>query len=428
MGRSLREQFDELRLSYGAATFTAGRADDTFILRLIQLLFQHGVTATASDLHLEPIAGGARIRYRIDGILHELLKVPEEIRDPLLRAIKTRANFTTDTVGRSKPQDGRIDFDLNGKTYDLRISSFPTLFGDVLAIRILDRTAPRLKLEQLGFPASIMEQFTHAIRQPSGFILVTGPMNSGKTTTLYAALEQIRSPHIKIVTLEDPVEYQIDGINQAQINPQAGLTFASGLRAILRQDANAILVGEIRDADTVEIAIRASLTGHVVFSTLHTRHACGAVTRLMDMEIEPHLIAAALSGVLAMRLVRLVCRQCQVPDPYAEKTYTRLLQQHEAFLGTGASGPASPPPTFCRGKGCPACNNTGYRGRTGVFEFLQLNEGLRAHIIEHASSKLYQAAVTAGMRTMMMDGLDKAAQGLTTIEEVLRVIGESEEQ
>ena len=417
--KSLKEQFDELRLS---ARSSGRSSDDPFILKLINLLIGHGVGSAASDIHIEPTRVGARIRYRIDGILHELLQVPDEVRDPLLRAIKTRANLATDVVGRSKPQDGRIDFEIDGKVLDLRLSSFPTLHGDVVAIRVLDRSAPRLKLEQLGFPLHLLEEFSKLIRRPSGFMLVAGPTNSGKTTTLYAVLEKIRSPHIKVVTLEDPVEYQLEGVDQAQVNPQIGFTFASGLRAILRQDANVILVGEIRDTETVDIATRAALTGHLVLSTLHTRHACGAITRLLDMGIEAHLIVASVTGVLAMRLVRLVCQACAQPDPLAEKTFTRLLPE------AGQPGLAlTATRTFVRGAGCPQCNGTGYRGRTALFELLALTDVLRAHVLEGSSLGLYKAALGTGMRTMLLDGLEKSAQGLTTIEEVLRVIGETEE-
>ncbi|MBI3996893.1 MAG: type II/IV secretion system protein [Candidatus Omnitrophica bacterium] len=426
---TLKELFDELRVSSGITSREGVRSmEDPFILKLFHLLVSYGVRAGASDLHIEPTVSYGRIRYRIDGLLHELLQVPAEIRDPLLRAIKTKANLATDVVGRSKPQDGRINFETEGKSLDLRLSSFPTLHGDVLAIRILHRSAPLLKLEQIGFPPDIMQQFNQIIHRPNGFVLVTGPAGSGKTTTLYATLEKLRSPHVKVVTLEDPVEYQLEGIDQAQLNPQLGFTFATGLRAILRQDANIILVGEIRDKETVDIAIRAALTGHIVFSTLHTRHACGAVTRLVDMGVEPHLIAASLSGVLAMRLVRVICRHCRISDPQAQKTIERMMKDNggAALTLTGLTLP--PTPTFSRGKGCPECHTTGYRGRSGLFEFFLPKDELREAMLDRAAAtQLYRMAVQGGMRTMLRDGIEKVAQGLTTVEEVLRVLGESED-
>jgi len=398
-------------------------SEDPFIVKLVQLLLSHGIGVRASDIHIEPTSVGARIRYRVDGILHEMLQLPPEIYDPLVRSIKIKANMATDIVGRSKPQDGRIDFESNGRQLDLRLSSFPTLFGDVLAIRILDRSSPRLALEQLGFPRHSLKEFEGLLRRPNGLILVTGPANSGKTTTLYAALDKLRSPHIKVVTLEDPVEYQMEGIDQAQINPVIGLTFASGLRAILRQDANIILVGEIRDKETAEIAIRAALTGHLVFSTLHTRHSCGAVTRLIDMEIEPHLIVASVSGIVAQRLVRLLCPDCKVPDPTPANTFVRLWTQEIA-----AAPPDLSLAAFCKGTGCPSCNVTGYQGRTGIFELLILTDALKQLILGHDTDRLYKTVVGSGMRTMLLDGLDKARQGLTTVEEVLRVTGEMEDR
>ena len=425
MPKSLRELYDDLRIAHGPVDRGRGAStpEDPFILRLAQLVLSYGLEIRASDIHIEPTASGARIRYRIDGILHEMLQLPPEIRDPLLRSLKVKANMATDVVGRSKPQDGRIDFEANHRTLDLRLSSFPTLFGDVLAIRILDRSAPLLALEQLGFPPTMLKGFEQLIRRPNGLILVTGPANSGKTTTLYAALNKLRSPHIKVVTLEDPVEYQMDGVDQAQINPSIGLTFASGLRAILRQDANVILVGEIRDKETADIAVRAALTGHLVFSTIHTRHSIGATTRLVDMEIEPHLILASISGIVAQRLVRLLCSKCRVPDPLAAKTFTRLWIQE-----TGAAPAETSPASFSRGEGCSACNLTGYQGRIGIFEFLILVDELKQLVLERASGRLYKSAVASGhLRTMLLNGLEKAAQGLTTVEEVLRVTGETED-
>ena len=422
--KTLKEFYDDLRLAHGSGKISRATtlAEDPFVLKVAQLLLSYGVEIGASDIHMEPMAANTRIRYRVDGLLHDMLRVPPEVGELLIRSIKVRVSMATDTLGRSKPQDGRIDFESNGRKLDLRVSSFPTLFGDVLAIRMLDRAAPRIGLEQLGFPHDEIKQFERLMRRPNGLILVTGPTNSGKTTTLYATLEKIRSPHIKIVTLEDPVEYQMDDVDQAQINSSVGVTFASGLRAILRQDANVILVGEIRDKETADIAVRAALTGHMVLSTLHTRHSCGAITRLLDMGIEPHLIVASLTGVVAQRLVRRPCAKCQAPDAMALKTFARLWKQE-----TGVVPPESEATHLVKGVGCSACISTGYQGRSGLFELLVLNDELKQIILDRSSSQLYKTAVSLGMRSMLLDGLDKARQGQTTVEEVLRVTGEIEE-
>ncbi len=424
MPNKLEELYNDLRLSYGTGRGqTSASSDDPLILRLIQLIFSCAVQARSSDIHIEPSRDGARIRYRIDGILHQMLQVPVEIRDPLIRSVKIKANMSTDAVGRSKPQDGRIDAEVDARNLDLRLSSFPTLFGDVLALRILDRSAPLLELNQLGWSQQALKTFESLIRGPNGLILVTGPGGSGKTTTLYAALNALRSSRIKIVTLEDPVEYQVDGLDQAQVNYATGFTFASGLRSALRQDANIILVGEIRDKETAEIAIRAALTGHLVFSTLHTRHSFGAIVRLLDMGIEFHLILASLVGVMAQRLVRVVCPACAQPDAAAEVVAARLWQQEAE-----APAPAGMFAKLRKGAGCDACSHTGYRGRVGIFELLVVSEELRRLMAERPTSQLYKAATASGqLRTMLLDGLEKAGQGITTIEEVLRVTGEAEE-
>jgi len=363
------------------------------------------------------------VRFRIDGLLHEVLGLPLDVGDLLVRALKVRAEMATEMVGRSKPQDGRIAFAACGRTLDLRLSSFPTLYGDVLAIRLLDRSTPLLALAQIGLPQELLEAFRRLIRRPNGMLLVTGPAGSGKTTTLYAALNQLRSPHIKIVTLEDPIEYQVDGVDQAQVNPVAGLTFASGLRAILRQDASVILVGEIRDKETAEIAIRAALTGHLVLSTMHTRNAAGAMSRLIDMGIEPHLIAASVIGVVAQRLVRLVCPGCAAHDPAAAEPFTALWRQE-----TGAAPTPERLAGLRRGTGCTACSQTGYKGRNGIFELLVIDEGSARRMLDQAAGPLFAPAGAAGgFQSMRAHGLEKAARGLTTITEVLRVSGETEE-
>jgi type II secretory ATPase GspE/PulE/Tfp pilus assembly ATPase PilB-like protein len=421
MTRPLQELYDDLRIQRGHEARAAHAAEDPFIIKLAHLLLSHGVESRASDIHMEPTAAGGRIRYRIDGILHEMLQIPPELSEPLIRSIKLKASMTADAVGRSKPQDGRIDFQIDGRTLDVRISSFPTLFGDVLAMRLFSRNAPLLHLEELGLPPAFLEQFDRLIRRPNGMIVVTGPAGTGKTTTLYAALNTIRSPQIKIVTLEDPVEYQVDGVNQGQINPAVGLTFASGLRAILRQDANVILVGEIRDKETAEIAVRAALTGHLVFSTMHTRNTLGAATRLIDMGIEPHLILASITGIVAQRLVRRLCGTCRIPDPAAVETLRRLWPQE-------TDEPLPEPCAAYRSAGCPVCNATGYQGRVGIFELLIMSDEFKQLILRRASGQFARRAEDRQLlKTMRQDGLEKVARGLTTIEEVLRVTGEFEE-
>ncbi len=417
--KTLREQYEEFRASLGLreGMRLTRPLDEPAMGRLVQLLLSHGVQIKASDIHIEPTATGARVRYRVDGTLYEMLQLQRELRDPLTRSIKVRANMSNDGFGRSKPQDSRIDFETDGHNLDLRISSFPTMLGDVLAIRILDRSRPLLKLEELGFPPGVLRTFEGLFRRPNGFLLVTGPTGSGKTTTLYAALNKLCSPRIKIITLEDPVEYQMEGIDQGQINPSIGLTFASGLRAVLRQDTNVILVGEMRDKETADIAIRAALTGHLVLSTMHARHSWGAVTRLLDMQIEPHLILASVTGIVAQRLVRLVCRQCRQPDTLAAQSFERIWAQE-----TG-NAPLIGEPRLLKGAGCTTCNKTGYEGRLGVFEVLVLTDDLRQLILERATGQVYRSALTASrLKTMLVDGLEKAAQGLTTLEEVLRVM------
>jgi type II secretory ATPase GspE/PulE/Tfp pilus assembly ATPase PilB-like protein len=421
----LQQRYHDLQVAHATGQLGGGARsspDDPFILKLAHLVLSYGLEVNASDIHIEPTTAGVRIRYRVDGLLHEMLQLPPDTRDVLIRALKVKANMATEVVGRSKPQDGRLDFTTDERGIDLRLSSFPTLFGDVLAIRILDRSASLLELERLGLSPAIYKTFDRLIRRPNGMLLVTGPAGSGKTTTLYAALNRIRSPHSKIVTLEDPIEYQVDGIDQAQVNPTAGLTFAAGLRAILRQDANVIFVGEIRDKETAEIATRAALTGHLVFSTMHTRNALGAATRLMDMGIEPHLIAASLTAVMAQRLVRVLCPACTVHDPRSKAVFRSVWTRQTD---------EPPPPEhklerLSTARGCPACNLTGYQGRTGIFELLVLDEDTERLMLGRAAG---QAVATDGarpLRTMPLHGLEKAAAGVTTIAEVLRVTGDAD--
>ena len=409
MAKTLRNLYDELRLKHGAS------GGEQMVAKLAQMLVGYAVDAKASDVHVEPGAAGARIRYRIDGVLHELLDLPRDVSDSLVRSLKVQANMSTDAVGRSKPQDARIALDIDGRAVDLCLSSFPTVLGDTLAVRVLDRSAARLSLEQLGVPADLSQEFQRLIERPNGVILVTGPSGSGKTTTLYASLDTLHSPSVKIVTIEDPVEYQLEGIDQAQVNAQIGFTFSSGLSAMLRQDPDIILVGDLSDRQTADIGIRAALTGHLVFSSLHTRHSCGAVTRLLDMGIEPHLITASVSAIVAQRLVRTLCSECAMPDSNAAAAFERIWTKATSAPVPDLSGAA-----FQRVAGCPACQGTGYQGRTGIFELLAFTDPLK-HAVLDGGGQLYNTALANGLRTMLVDGLEKAGEGITTIEEVLRV-------
>ena len=417
MPKLLKELVDDLRMSHAPRAGAVPTAEDPYIIKLAQLLLAYGIEVKASDIHIEPGPIGARVRYRIDGMLHEMLEVPQETRDHLIRSIKVKAGLATDAVGRSKPQDGRIDMQVNGHSVDMRLSSFPTLFGDVLAFRILDRSAPLLAMEQLGLPSAALQEFEWLIARPNGMILVTGPAGSGKTTLLYAALHRVCAASVKLITLEDPVEYQMDGVDQGQINPAVGLTFASGLRAILRQDANVIMVGEIRDKETADIVVRAALTGHLVFSTMHTRDAFGAATRLIEMGIEPHLIVSSIIGIVAQRLVRVLCPACKKPDPISAEAFTGLWAKE-----AGAAPPPVAPNAICRSAGCALCSHTGFSGRIGIYELLLLTPERRQQILARAEGRIIERP-KGDFRTMYLDGLEKVAQGVTTIGEVLRVTG-----
>lgn len=425
MPKSLQELYKELLRESGAAgeARLVDSLGEQFMGRLTQLLLSWGVQAHATDIHVEPGLSGVRIRYRIDGILYEMLHLPSEISDQLIRSMKAKAKMTTEMKELGRPQDSRFIFKSEDEKVEMRLSSFPTVRGDLLAFRLFNRTSIPLEFHQLGFSDHLRNEFESLLRLPYGFILVVGPTGSGKTTTLHTALVTLRSPQLKIVTLEDPVEYELDGVSHTQINPASNLTFASGLRALLRQDVDVILIGEMRDTETSEIAIRAALAGHLVFSTFHARHAFGALHRFLDMGIEPHLVSAALSGVLSQRLARLICPHCKVPDPHAAESFKRIWAQKTS---------ASPPPDLnltrlSKGTGCPSCASTGYQGRTGLFELVTLTNEIKAWILDRFSGDLRKIARDLGVRTFLIDGLEKAAQGLTTIEEVLRVTGETEE-
>ena len=381
------------------------------VIRLVNLLVESAIAAEASVIHIEPFEDTLRVRYRIDGILFDQESPPRRLRDAVTSRIKLMAEMNI--AERRLPQDGRIRVSLHGRRVDIRVSTIPTVHGESIVMRLLDRASVFLPLEKLGFGSDTLKHFEALIQRPHGILLVTGPTGSGKTTTLYAALEKINSPDRKILTIEDPVEYQLKGVNQIPVKPKIGLSFATGLRHIVRQDPDVILVGEIRDLETVDIAIQAALTGHMVFSTLHTNDAPGAIPRLQDMGAEPYLIASVLEGVLAQRLVRRICQACRTPE-------TPSAADIEAL---GVEAP--PGVTLYRGLGCDECRNTGYRGRTAIYELFTITEDVRSLILRRASSReIRRLAVEAGMTTLRMDGWSRACEGVTTVEEVLRVTQE----
>ena len=393
-------------------------ASEAPVIRLVNLLINRAVEQRASDIHIEPFENELKIRYRIDGVLHDMESPPRRQQAAIVSRVKIMAKLNI--AERRLPQDGRIKLRTMGKEIDLRVSTLPTLYGESVVLRILDRSSIVLDLEQLGFPADTLAELERLIVRPYGMILVTGPTGSGKTTTLYGALEKINSPDKKIITIEDPVEYQVTGVNQIHVKPQIGLTFANGLRSIVRQDPDVIMVGEIRDPETAEIAVQAALTGHLVFSTLHTNDAAGAVSRLLEMGVEDYLLASSLLGVLAQRLVRQVCRRCRVEVPHGEALLgagdmTRAAAERFSHVAVNGA------PIY-RAAGCEECSGTGYRGRSGIYELLLMNESIRELILKHASADVIKAAAVAnGMRTLRDDGWLKVREGTTTVAEVVRV-------
>jgi general secretion pathway protein E len=377
------------------------------IVKLVNMLITRAVEGRTSDIHIEPFENNVKVRYRIDGALTEVESLPKRIQPAVISRVKIMSRLNI--AERRRPQDGRIKLRVSGRDIDLRVSTIPTIYGESIVMRILDRGSALIIIDHLGFPEGTLERYTKLIDTPYGMLLVTGPTGSGKTTTLYASLNKINSDDKKIITVEDPIEYQIDGINQIQVKPQIGLTFANGLRHIVRQDPDIIMVGEIRDIETAEISIHSALTGHLVFSTLHTNDAPGAVTRLLDMGIEGFLVSSSLIGVLAQRLVRVICPVCK--EPY--KPQQDLVDKAE-FLPENIT-------TYHRA-GCDECRYTGYRGRTGIFELMVIDGEIRRLIIERASSDIIrQKAVLKGMQVLRECGWERVRQGITTIEEVLRV-------
>ena len=382
------------------------------VVRLVNLLIEEALAADASDIHIEPFEDSLRVRYRIDGLLYDQEAPPRRLQAALTSRIKIMAELNI--AERRLPQDGRIRVTgMGGRRVDIRVSTVPTIHGESIVMRLLDRSSVFLPFDRLGFSSPTARAFEMLIRQPHGILLVTGPTGSGKTTTLYAALDKINRADLKIITVEDPVEYQLKGVNQIPVRPKIGLSFAAGLRHIVRQDPDVIMVGEIRDLETAEIAIQSALTGHLVFSTLHTNDAPGAVTRLQDMGCEPYLLSSVLTGVLAQRLVRRICQACRAPD---HPDPAELL----ALGITDATGVE-----LFRGKGCGECRGTGYRGRTGIYELFKISEEARSLIVQKVpGGEIRRHAVGHGMVTLREDAWAKACAGLTTVAEILRVTQE----
>jgi type II secretion system protein E len=391
------------------ANHLAQMAREPSVVNLVSLMIFEAIEGRASDIHIEPFEQLLKVKYRIDGVLHEMSPPPKRLQQAIVSRIKIMAGMNI--AERFVPQDGHITVDGPQGKVDIRVSTVPTVFGESLVMRLLDRSTGLIDLEHLGLTEHCRETFCMLLERPHGIVLVTGPTGSGKTTTLYAAVKRIYSPRQKIITVEDPVEYQLEGVNQIPVNPKRGLGFANGLRAILRQDPDVIMVGEIRDVETAEIAIRSALTGHLVFSTLHTNDAAGAVTRLIDMGVEAFLLASSLEGVLAQRLVRTICRHCGQADTPTPQVLHRM--GHQPDNGEDVR--------FRRGRGCEHCRQTGYRGRVGIFEMLSITEPVRRAVMHDPTSSDIKQAAGSNFEPMIEDGYRKAAAGVTTLEEVLRV-------
>jgi type IV pilus assembly protein PilB len=388
--------------------------EDAPIVKFVNLLIAQAVADRASDIHVEPTETDLRIRFRVDGVLHEVMHSPRSIQGGVISRLKVMADINI--AERRIPQDGRISLNVAGKGIDLRVATLPTVYGEKVVMRILDKTQARLSLPDLGFHPAVLPRFEACFRKPYGTILVTGPTGSGKSTTLYATLNVLNSTDKNVITVEDPVEYRLPGVNQVQVNPKAGLTFASALRSILRSDPDIVLVGEIRDRETATIAIEASLTGHLVLSTLHTNDAASTPMRLVEMGVEPFLVISALDCVVAQRLARKLCDRCR--EEY-EPTHGELTEAGWPAALLKAEGP----PLLYRAVGCAACSRTGYRGRLAVHEVMVMSEEIRRMVVErYSSDEIKKTALAQGMLTLREDGLVKVAQGKTTLEELFRVI------
>lgn len=389
-------------------------ASEAPVIRLVNLMITRAVEGRASDIHIEPFENHLKVRYRVDGVLVNVESPPARLSAAVISRIKIMAKLNI--AERRLPQDGRIQLRVQGKEIDLRVSTVPTMHGESVVMRILDKASLVLEFETLGFAPRTLERFRHVLNMPHGIIVVTGPTGSGKTTTLYTGLQQLNTPERKILTVEDPVEYQLEGVNQIQVKPQIDLTFAHALRAIVRQDPDVIMIGEIRDLETARIAVQSALTGHLVLSTLHTNDAAGGVTRLLDMGVEDYLLTSTVNGILGQRLVRLLCAQCKESYPAPEAVVKELDLQR--FSET-------PDVQLWRPQGCAACNGIGFRGRGAIVELLTMSDRTRKLVLNHADAgDIEHAAREEGMHTMFEDGLRKAVMGLTTVEEVMRVTQE----
>ena len=378
------------------------------IIKLVNHVFGQAVKSQASDIHIEPYQQHLQVRFRLDGVLHNVLSPPRRLHAAIVSRIKVMARL--DIAEKRLPQDGRMEVKIGERLVDVRVSCLPTAFGERVVLRLLEKSGKLLSLDEIGMTPVALVEMKRLLQLSHGIVLVTGPTGSGKTTTLYAALSHINSPDKNILTIEDPIEYQLDGIGQMQVSPKINLTFASGLRSMVRQDPDVILVGEIRDRETADIAIHAALTGHLVFSTLHTNDAASAVTRLIDMEIEPFLVSSAVQAIIAQRLVRLLCPHCK--EPYEPEE----AQWHELGLTKDVAGP------IFRAKGCEKCLETGYRGRSGIYEFLRMTESIKGLVLQTSdANQISKAARAEGMVSLREDGIQKVIEGKTTISEVLRV-------
>ncbi|MBW7897206.1 Type II/IV secretion system protein [Candidatus Brocadiaceae bacterium B188] len=391
---------------------TDGIEDEGPVIQLVDLIINKAVSSRASDIHVEPLSNRLRIRYRIDGVCQESDVLPKHLQDSIISRIKILANI--DISEKRRPQDGRISLRNIGKELDIRVSCLPSIYGESIVMRLLEKSAILIDLKKAGFYENDDKRFRSIIKKPHGILLITGPTGSGKTTTLYAVINELNKTDTKIITAEDPVEYTLSGVNQGEVNDKIGFNFPMILRTMLRQDPNIILVGEIRDAETADIAIAAALTGHFVLSTLHTNDAPSAITRLIDMGIKPFLVASSLQGIMAQRLVRMICAQCKEPATYTNEQLTEMGFVTEELKDA----------VFYKGRGCKHCNNIGYNGRLGIYELLEMDEALRDmtyHVA--ATNEIRKVARTVGMTTLKEDGLRKAKDGKTTLEEVFRITG-----